>query len=50
MNTFHQRCLRRILRIREQHKIINEVVLKRTGYVSHQSAQASLAWSCSEDK
>ena len=31
LNTFHFRCLRRILRITWQHKIPNEVVLKRTG-------------------
>ena len=30
-NTFHQRRLRRILRIKWQHKITNEEVLRRTG-------------------
>ena len=31
INTFHQQCLRRILRIRWQHKITNKEVLRRTG-------------------
>ena len=31
INTFHLRCLRRILRISWQQKITNEEVLKRTG-------------------
>ena len=31
INTFHFRCLRRILKIRWQQKITNEEVLRRTG-------------------
>ena len=31
VNTFHQRCLRRILRIKWQHKITKEDILRRTG-------------------
>ena len=31
INNFHQQCLRRIVRIKWQHKITNEKVLRRTG-------------------
>ena len=48
INTFRQRCLRRILRIKRQHKIISEEVLRRSGLTT--LSKASLAWSCSENE
>ena len=45
-NTFHQRRLRRILRIRWQHNIINEEVLRHTGITTMHTtlSQRSLCW------
>ena len=46
INTFHQQCLRRSLRIRWQHKITNEEVLRRTGITTMYTtiSQRRLRW------
>jgi hypothetical protein len=46
LNTFHFRCLRRILHITWQHKISNEEVLKRTGLTTMYTtlSQYRLRW------
>ena len=46
INTFHQRCLHRILRIKWQHKITNEEVLRRTGLTTiyNTLSQRRLRW------
>ena len=46
INTFRQRCLRRILRISWQHKITNEEVLRCTGFTTMYTnlSQRKLCW------